>query len=155
MSDATFLKDTAKSVGFDSCQITRVDEAWLAGERLEAFVAAGHHGEMDWMETTLERRKHPTAMWSEAKSAVVVGLNYGPDHNPMTMLDRISEGNISVYARGKDYHDILKKRLKQLARAFVEQSGADVKVFVDTAPLMESRSQRNPGWAGRASTPIW
>ena len=151
MSDATFLKDTAKSIGFDICRMARVDEAWLAGQRLEAFVAAGHHGEMAWMETTLERRKHPTAMWPDAKSAVVVGLNYGPDHDPMTMLDRITEGNISVYARGKDYHDTLKKRLKQLARAFVERSGADVKVFVDTAPLMEKplAAKSGLGWQGK------
>jgi epoxyqueuosine reductase len=151
MSNAAFLKDTAKSIGFDTCRITRVDEAWLAGGRLEAFVAASYHGEMAWMETTLERRKHPTAMWPDAKSAVVVGLNYGPDHDPMTMLDRITEGNISVYARGKDYHDILKKRLKRLARSFVEASGADVKVFVDTAPLMEKplAAKSGLGWQGK------
>lgn len=151
MSLETFLKTEATDLGFDVCRICRVDEAWSAGERLEAFVDAGYHGEMAWMETTLERRRAPTAMWTEAKSAVVVGLNYGPDRNPMENLQRRSEGNISVYARGKDYHDVLKKRLKALARAFVAKAGADVKVFVDTAPLMEKplAQKAGLGWQGK------
>ncbi len=151
MSMTAFLKTTARALGFDACQICRADEPWPASERLEAFVEAGHHGSMEWMETTLERRKTPTAMWPDAKSAVVVALNYGPDHDPMRSLNRKQEGNISVYARGKDYHDLLKKRLKQLARAFVAESGADVKVFVDTAPLMEKplAQKAGLGWQGK------
>lgn len=151
MSLETFLKTEATDLGFDVCRICRVDEAWSAGERLEAFVDAGYHGEMAWMETTLERRRAPTAMWTAAKSAVVVGLNYGPDQDPMKNLDRRDEGNISVYARGKDYHDVLKKRLKALARAFVAEAGADVKVFVDTAPLMEKplAQKAGLGWQGK------
>lgn len=151
MSLEIFLKTEAASLGFDACRICRVDEAWNAGERLEAFVEAGYHGEMAWMETTLERRRAPTAMWSEAKSAVVVGLNYGPERDPMENLERRGEGNISVYARGKDYHDVLKKRLKALARAFVTEAGADVKVFVDTAPLMEKplAQKAGLGWQGK------
>ncbi|MEL6414130.1 MAG: tRNA epoxyqueuosine(34) reductase QueG [Pseudomonadota bacterium] len=151
MSLETFLKTEAAELGFDVCRICRVDEAWSAGERLEAFVDAGYHGEMAWMETTLERRRAPTAMWTDAKSAVVVGLNYGPDQDPMQNLARRSEGNISVYARGKDYHDVLKKRLKALARAFVAEAGADVKVFVDTAPLMEKplAQKAGLGWQGK------
>jgi len=151
MSLETFLKTEAASLGFDACQICRVDEAWTAGERLEAFVEAGFHGSMEWMETTLDRRKVPTAMWPDARSGVVVGLNYGPDHNPMRNLERRGEGNISVYARGKDYHDVLKKRLKQLARSFAQTSGADVKVFVDTAPLMEKplAEKSGLGWQGK------
>jgi epoxyqueuosine reductase len=151
MSAEDFLKAKAKELGFDACRMTRADEPWAASERLEAYVAEGRHGSMEWMETTLERRKMPTAMWAEAKSAVVVGLNYGPDHDPMMMLERVGEGNISVYARGKDYHDILKKRLKQLARAFVEETGEDVKVFVDTAPLMEKplAAKSGMGWQGK------
>ncbi|MEM8616525.1 MAG: tRNA epoxyqueuosine(34) reductase QueG [Pseudomonadota bacterium] len=145
------LKATATDLGFDVCRICKADEPWEAGARLEAFVEAGRHGSMDWMETTLERRKAPTAMWAEAKSAVVVGLNYGPDHDPMDMLARTDEGNISVYAKGKDYHDVLKKRLKQLARAFVSKTGAEVKVFVDTAPLMEKplAAKAGVGWQGK------
>ena len=151
MSLETMLKTEAAALGFDSCHVCRVDEAWSAGEKLEAFVEAGYHGAMEWMETTLDRRKAPTAMWSTARSGVVVGLNYGPDHDPMRTLDRHGEGNISVYARGKDYHDVLKKRLKQLARSFAETSGADVKVFVDTAPLMEKplAQKSGLGWQGK------
>lgn len=151
MSLETLLKTTADALGFDACHICRVDEAWAAGERLESFVESGFHGSMEWMETTLDRRKAPTAMWPEARSGVVVGLNYGPDHDPMVNLERRAEGNISVYARGKDYHDVLKKRLKQLARTFAETSGADVKVFVDTAPLMEKplAQKSGLGWQGK------
>ncbi|MEM9939505.1 MAG: tRNA epoxyqueuosine(34) reductase QueG [Pseudomonadota bacterium] len=147
----TRLKDTSLRLGFDACRITRADEGWAAGERLEAFVAAGYHGQMGWMETTLDRRKAPTAMWPDARSAIVVGLNYGPDTDPMDMLARKRDGNISVYARGKDYHDVLKKRLKQLARLFVEETGAEVKVFVDTAPLMEKplAEKAGLGWQGK------
>ncbi|KCZ56421.1 hypothetical protein HY29_09005 [Hyphomonas beringensis] len=145
------VKDLARSLGFDAVAITRADEPWQAGERLEAFVDAGHHGSMEWMETTLERRKAPTAMWADAKSAVVVALNYGPDHDPLLTLQHKTVGNISVYARGKDYHDTLKKRLKQLAREFVDESGAEVKVFVDTAPLMEKplAHKAGLGWQGK------
>ncbi|MEO1306010.1 MAG: tRNA epoxyqueuosine(34) reductase QueG [Pseudomonadota bacterium] len=151
MSLEVFLKQRAQSLGFDACQICRADEAWAASGRLEAFVEAGYHGDMTWMETTLEWRSRPTAMWSDAKSAIVLGLNYGPDYNPMVHLERRSEGNISVYARGKDYHDVIKKRLKQLARAFVEEAGAEVKVFVDTAPLMEKplAQKAGLGWQGK------
>lgn len=151
MSLEAFLKSEANALGFDACRICRADEAWPASARLEEFVAAGFHGAMDWMETTLERRRTPTAMWGGAKSAVVVGLNYGPDHSPMRNLERTGEGNISVYARGKDYHDVLKKRLKALARSFATEAGADVKVFVDTAPLMEKplAHKAGLGWQGK------
>ncbi len=150
-SPETHLKSLASEIGFDSCRICRADEAWDAGDRLEAFVDAGHHGSMKWMQDTLARRKTPTSMWSAARSAVVVGLNYGPDSDPMEMLTRRGEGNISVYARGKDYHDLLKKRLKQLARAFVAATGSEVKVFVDTAPLMEKplAAKAGLGWQGK------
>lgn len=151
MSLETFLKQHAKTLGFDACQICRADEAWSASSRLEAFVEAGYHGAMDWMETTLDRRKTPTGMWPEAKSAIVLGLNYGPDYNPMVNLERKSEGNISVYARGKDYHDVIKKRLKQMARSLATEAGVDVKVFVDTAPLMEKplAQKAGLGWQGK------
>tara|TARA_R110000851_G_scaffold115862_2_gene241852 strand:+ start:219 stop:1334 length:1116 start_codon:yes stop_codon:yes gene_type:complete len=150
-SPETFLKQTARAIGFDSVRITRADEGWAAAERLEVFVTEGRHGQMEWMETTLERRKAPTAMWAGAKSAVVVALNYGPGIDPMEMLTKQSLGNISVYARGKDYHDLLKRRLKQLARAFVAEAGAEVKVFVDTAPLMEKplAAKAGMGWQGK------
>lgn len=151
MSFSAQVKHLAQSLGFDACNVCRVDEAWSAGERLEAFVEDGRHGQMDWMETTLERRSLPTNMWAGAKSGVVVAMNYGPDHNPLDMLSHKDRGNISVYARGRDYHDTLKKRLKQLARAFVEETGAEVKVFVDTAPLMEKplAAKAGLGWQGK------
>jgi epoxyqueuosine reductase len=145
------LKTRAAELGFNACRICRADEAWAASDRLVAFVESGFHGQMDWMETTLERRQAPTKMWAEAKSAIVLGLNYGPDYDPMLHLERLNEGNISVYARGKDYHDVIKKRLKQLARSFVEQAGKQVKVFVDTAPLMEKplAQKAGLGWQGK------
>lgn len=145
------VKQAALALGFDAVAVTLVDAAWAAAGRLEAFVEAGRHGDMDWMEKTLERRKAPTAMWPDARSAVIVALNYGPAHDPLETLKAKRQGNISVYARGKDYHDVLKKRLKQLARDFVAATGAEVKVFVDTAPLMEKplAAQAGLGWQGR------
>lgn len=138
-------------LGFDCVGICRADEAWLASDRLERFVEAGYHAQMGWMKETLSRRRSPTALWPEARSAVVVGLNYGPSDDPMSKLTERSLGNISVYAQGKDYHDVLKKRLKQLARDFVAETGAEVKVFVDTAPLMEKplAQKAGLGWQGK------
>ncbi|GAB5459740.1 MAG: tRNA epoxyqueuosine(34) reductase QueG [Henriciella sp.] len=146
-----FLKQKASELGFNACNITQADEPWEASAYLSEFVEAGRHGSMTWMEETLARRQSPTAMWPEAKSAVIIAMNYGPDHDPMDNLEHKALGNISVYARGRDYHDVLKKRLKQLARAFVAETGADVKVFVDTAPLMEKplAAKAGLGWQGK------
>ena len=150
-AQAEFAKQRALAFGFDAVGIARADEAWAAAEKLEAFVAAGRHGTMDWMETTLERRWTPVSMWASAKSAITVALNYGPDHDPMETLKQCGIGNISVYARGRDYHDTLKSRLKQFARDFVAATGAEVKVFVDTAPLMEKplAAKAGLGWQGK------
>lgn len=144
-------KALALEIGFTDARVCRADEAWVAGERLARFVADGHHGSMDWMADTLERRRHPTAMWPDARSAIVVAQNYGPDTDPMAGLARKSEAVISVYAQNTDYHDLIKKRLKRLARAFVEQTGEEVKVFVDTAPLMEKplAGKAGLGWQGK------
>lgn len=145
------VKSLALELGFSAVRICRADEAWEAGERLSEFVADGMHGSMAWMEETLARRQHPTAMWPDAKSAVVVGLNYGPEQDPLPLLERRSEGVVSVYAKNADYHDLLKKRLKHLARAFAEKTGQQVKVFVDTAPLMEKplAEKAGMGWQGK------
>jgi epoxyqueuosine reductase len=145
------LKSRARALGFDAAGITRADEAWPAGDRLKAFVELGRHGDMAWMETTLERRSAPTAMWPGARSALVVAMNYGPDHNPLDTLSRTATGNISVYARGRDYHDLIKSRLKQLAGEVAQVTGAEVKVFVDTAPLMEKplAEKAGLGWQGK------
>ncbi|WP_203290764.1 tRNA epoxyqueuosine(34) reductase QueG [Maricaulis parjimensis] len=149
--DIAALKSIAAEIGFTDVRICRADEAWAAGERLAEFVSEGRHGTMAWMEDTLDRRRHPTAMWPDAKSAVVVAMNYGPDTNPLPLLERKSEGVISVYAQNTDYHDLIKKRLKQMARAFVAETGAEVKVFVDTAPLMEKplAAKAGMGWQGK------
>ncbi len=151
MTRETDLRAQAGALGFDAVRIARADEAWSAGDRLAEFVGEGRHGTMAWMEDTLERRRHPQAMWAQARSAVVVGLNYGPDNDPLDALAARSNAAISVYARGRDYHDVLKKRLKQLARQFAETTGEEVKVFVDTAPLMEKplAEKAGLGWQGK------
>jgi epoxyqueuosine reductase len=117
----------------------------------EAFVAEGLHGTMGWMAETLSRRVHPTGMWPDARSAIVLGMNYGPDSDPLEALKVRSTGAISVYAQGDDYHEVIKGRLKTLAGQVVALHGAEVKVFVDTAPLMEKplAQRAGLGWQGK------
>jgi epoxyqueuosine reductase len=154
-SDFGAIKDEiraeALSLGFSTCGFADAAEAWPNGEWLKAFVEAQRHGDMGWMEETLERRSHPTAMWTEAKSAVVLGVNYGPDIDPLEQLARADQAAISVYAQGDDYHDVIKKRLKLLAGWMHRRFGNDVKVFVDTAPLMEKplAQRAGLGWQGK------
>ena len=147
----TDLKARARALGFDAARIARADDAWQAGGRLAEFVADGRHGDMGWMAETEERRAHPTAMWPEAKSALVVGLNYGPTHDPLASLTHPERATVSVYASNADYHDVLKKRLRQLASGFAAVTGHDVKIFVDTAPLMEKplAERSGLGWQGK------
>lgn len=153
MSDRlkTFIRQRAAELGFDVCRFASAADAWPAGERLRHFVDEGRHGDMAWMETTLDRRQHPTAMWDEAKTAIVLGMNYGPVDNPLDQLADRSAGYISVYARGDDYHEVIKGRLKQLAGQIAARNGADIKVFVDTAPLMEKplAQRAGLGWQGK------
>ncbi|MBU1347818.1 MAG: tRNA epoxyqueuosine(34) reductase QueG [Alphaproteobacteria bacterium] len=145
------LRLKAAELGFDVCRFASASEPWSAGERLAHFVEAGRHGDMGWMETTLERRAHPTAMWDGARSAIVLGLNYGPDADPLPEMSDRSAGYISVYARGDDYHEVIKGRLKTLAGQVAARLGAEVKVFVDTAPLMEKplAQRAGLGWQGK------
>lgn len=145
------IRAEAKLLGFDVCRFARADAPWPASERLAQYVAAGRHGQMAWMETTAERRAHPTAMWPGARSAVVLGMNYGPAHDPLGVLSDRSKGAISVYAQGDDYHELIKKRLKALARWMQARFGGELKVFVDTAPLMEKplAERAGLGWQGR------
>ena len=145
------IRAEALALGFDLCRFTSVAAPWDAGERLAEFVAAGRHGEMGWMAETLERRRHPQAMWEGARSAIVLGVNYGPTADPLAVLDQPDRGAISVYARGDDYHDLIKKRLKQLGRWLQARFGGELKVFVDTAPLLEKplAAQAGLGWQGR------
>ncbi|HXQ15360.1 MAG TPA: tRNA epoxyqueuosine(34) reductase QueG [Caulobacteraceae bacterium] len=147
----TFVRDQATALGFDACGFARVDAPWPASARLAEFVAAGRHGTMDWIERTAERRAHPRAMWADARSAIVLGLNYGPDRDPLEALKERSRAAISVYAQGDDYHDLIKQRLKRLAGALQAQLGGEVKVFVDTAPLMEKplAEAAGLGWQGK------
>ncbi len=145
------IRARALSQGFDVCRFASVVEPWPASGRLEAFVAEGLHGDMEWMETTLERRAHPRAMWPDARSAVVLGLNYGPDEDPLAALKDRTSAAISVYARGGDYHDVIKGRLKVLGGWMTAKFPCKVKVFVDTAPLMEKplAERAGLGWQGK------
>lgn len=145
------IRRRAAELGFDVCRFASAAEPWSAGERLAHFVDEGRHGDMGWMATTLERRSHPTAMWPGARTAIVLGMNYGPEQDPRPELQDSSAGYISVYARGDDYHELIKGRLKQLAGIVAARSGAEVKVFVDTAPLMEKplAQRAGLGWQGK------
>ena len=147
----SFIRDSAAALGFDVCRLASASEPWSAGERLAHFVEAGRHGDMGWMETTLARRAHPTAMWDGARTAIVLGLNYGPGADPLPELADRAAGYISVYARGDDYHEIIKGRLKTLAGQIAARTGEEVKVFVDTAPLMEKplAQRAGLGWQGK------
>jgi epoxyqueuosine reductase len=145
------IRAQALALGFDACRFASVLEPWPASARLEAFVEQGRHGTMQWVETTLERRSHPRAMWPDARSAVVLGLNYGPDEDPLAALKDRTSAAISVYARGDDYHELIKSRLKALGRWMAQSFGGELKVFVDTAPLMEKplAERAGLGWQGK------
>ena len=146
-----FVREEAAAQGFDLCRITSPDSIPKAPERLEVFLSNGHHGTMDWMSETRERRGNPKTLWSEVRSIVMFGLNYGPDEDPRGILDRPDKGAISVYARNRDYHDVIKGRLKEIATRFAARAGEDVKVFVDTAPVMEKplAEAAGLGWQGK------
>ncbi|HEY3949681.1 tRNA epoxyqueuosine(34) reductase QueG [Phenylobacterium sp.] len=145
------IRAEALRLGFDLCRFTRVDEAWNAGARLAEYVAAGRHGEMAWLAETAERRAHPQAMWADARAAIVLGMNYGPDHDPLAILSEPAKGAISVYAQGDDYHELIKGRLKQLGGWLQARFGGALKVFVDTAPLLEKplAERAGLGWQGK------
>ncbi|MCA6227602.1 tRNA epoxyqueuosine(34) reductase QueG, partial [Phenylobacterium sp.] len=145
------IRRRAADLGFDVCRFTGIGASWPATARLQAFLQAGRHGDMEWMAATAERRGHPLALWPQARSAVVLGLNYGPETNPLDGLALRDRGLLSVYARGDDYHEVLKGRLKQLGGWMAARLGGDLKVFVDTAPLMEKplAQQAGLGWQGK------
>jgi epoxyqueuosine reductase len=145
------IRAQASSIGFDVCGFASAAAPWPAAARLAEFVADGRHGTMAWLETTAARRAHPTRMWADARGAIVLGLNYGPDVDPLEALRDRSRAAISVYAKGRDYHDIIKGRLKTLAGLVARTLGGEVKVFVDTAPLMEKplAALAGVGWQGK------
>ncbi|MEK4035107.1 tRNA epoxyqueuosine(34) reductase QueG [Methylocystis sp. IM3] len=146
------IRAHALSLGFDACRITAAEAAPELGARLRAWLATGAHGDMGWMSETADRRADPKALWPEARSVVMLGANYGPASDPLAALAARSAGAISVYARHRDYHDIVKGRLKQLAAFMLKRAGGgDVKVFVDTAPVMEKplAQRAGLGWQGK------
>ncbi len=145
------LRARAETLGFSAFGIAPADARRDLPQKLETALAEGWHADMEWMADTAERRGSPRALWPEARSVVMLGLNYAPDENPMATLGEPGIGTISVYARNRDYHDIIKGRLKELAGLLARRSGAEVKVFVDTAPLMEKplAEAAGLGWQGK------
>ena len=141
----------AAALGFDACRVTVAHLDARARDGLAAYIAAGHHGTMSWLAETFARRASPEAMWAGARSAVVVAMNYGPEGDPLAVTRLNDKGAISVYARGRDYHDVIKGKLKELASEIAKRAGGEVKVFVDTAPLMEKplAMAAGIGWQGK------
>jgi len=141
----------AEALGFDAVRITTPAAIGDAGRRLMEFLEARRHGDMTWMEMTADRRRDPSVLWPDARSVIMLGMSYAPTGDPLAALDEPTRGAISVYAQGKDYHDILKAKLKTLAASLAAKSGAEVKVFVDTAPVMEKplAAAAGIGWQGK------
>ena len=145
------LTAEARALGFDGVGVTDPAAIADAGRHFRAFLDEGAHGDMDWLAARPERRADPRVLWSDVRSVIMLGVNYGPGENPMAILEQRTSGAISVYAQGDDYHDLIKKRLKALARWLVAASGAEVKVFVDTAAVMEKplAQAAGLGWQGK------
>ncbi|MEO8684096.1 MAG: tRNA epoxyqueuosine(34) reductase QueG [Devosia sp.] len=145
------LRARATALGFDSFGIAAASSRPDLPAKLNAALDAGWHGDMDWMAETAERRASPNALWPEARSIILLGVNYGPASDPLAVLAERDRGSISVYARNRDYHEIIKGKLKELAGLLSRRSGAEVKVFVDTAPVMEKplAEAAGLGWQGK------
>jgi epoxyqueuosine reductase len=146
------IEEEALRLGFAACGIASAEENPLRTERLEQWLGEGHHGSMEWMATRLDHRRSPQGLWPEARSVIALGMSYAPAHDPLALEGSDTHARISVYAQGKDYHDVVKKRLKALARWLVaEVPGTQVKVFVDTAPVMEKPlgEAAGIGWQGK------
>jgi epoxyqueuosine reductase len=148
---AAAVKREALAAGFDAVGIADAEAPLDWRHRLEAFLAAGRHGDMDWLARRVDERASPKALWAEARSVVMLGVNYGPDEDPLALLARKTRGAVSAYARNRDYHDVVKKRLKRLGAWMVETLGGSAKVFVDTAPVMEKplAQAAGIGWQGK------
>jgi epoxyqueuosine reductase len=145
------LTARALAEGFDAIGVTTPDSMGEAGERLAAFLEAGAHGGMAWMEERATQRANPSALWPEIRSVIMLGMNYAPGGDPLAILSERERGAMSVYARGRDYHDVIKGRLKALAGWLHATTGEAVKVFVDTAPVMEKPLAQagGLGWQGK------
>lgn len=150
-SAARRVRDRALALGFDAVGVARPESVAGAGRRLAEFVAAGRHGDMGWLADTLDRRRCPRALWPEARSAVMVAQNYAPPGDPLAALGDREAGCVSVHARNRDYHRLLKGRLKQLGGWIAARLDAEIKVFVDTAPLLEKplAAAAGLGWQGK------
>ncbi|MBZ6416637.1 MULTISPECIES: tRNA epoxyqueuosine(34) reductase QueG [Methylobacterium] len=140
-------------LGFDALAVTRPDAVPALPERLSAWLAAGHHGEMAWMEERKAERAEPARLWPAIRSIVMLGMNAGPEGDPLASLADPTRGSVAIYARRRDYHDVIKGKLKELGGAFAAKAGAKVKVFVDTAPVMEKplAEAAGLGWQGKHS----
>ena len=147
----TALTQQARSLGFDCVGVTDPDSIANAAGHFRDFLDSSSHGDMDWLAAHPERRANPRVLWPGVRSVIMLGVNYGPDENPLAILEQRTRGAISVYAQGDDYHDLIKKRLKALARWLVATSGCEVKVFVDTAAVMEKplAQAAGLGWQGK------
>lgn len=147
------LKARAKALGFDAFGVTSADARPDLVEKLRSALAQGWHADMEWMADTAERRSAPAALWEDVRSIIVLGSNYAPDADPLDRLADKGLGNISAYAQRRDYHDVIKGRLKELAGLLARRAGAGVKVFVDTAPVMEKplAEAAGLGWQGKHS----
>ncbi|HYM31262.1 MAG TPA: tRNA epoxyqueuosine(34) reductase QueG [Candidatus Cybelea sp.] len=145
------IRNQALTLGFDAVGFARPDSVAQAGERLAEFIALGRHGDMGWLADKAERRMAPPALWPDAKCVVVLGLNYGPERDPLAALRDRGAGVISVYAQGRDYHDVVKGKLKRLGQWMHHSLDAEVKVFVDTAPVLEKplAQMAGLGWQGK------
>jgi len=142
----------ARAAGFDAARVTRPDAIDPStGHRLAEFLKAGRHGDMQWMATTAERRRHPVSMWPDTRSIVMLGMNYAPAGDPLAALRERGRAAISCYAQCEDYHEVVRAGLKRVAGSLAQASGADVKIFVDTAPLMEKplAAAAGLGWQGK------
>jgi epoxyqueuosine reductase len=148
------LKAQAEMLGFAVCGFASADQSFAPD--LDAWLVAGMHGDMDWMEARKDQRASPTALWPEAKSVIALGMSYAPASDPLALARAQDRGRISVYAQGADYHDVVKKALKALARWLVAETGCDLKVFVDTAPVMEKplAASAGIGWQGKHSNVV-
>ena len=155
MSEALKSRLVAQALdeGFVACKICRPWDVPHVPERLAAFLEAGYHGQMGWMAERTHWRGNPAALWPEARSVIMLAESYAPDHDPRAAQAHKDRGAISVYAQNKDYHDLVKKRLKRLARWLIDQAGGELKVFVDTAPVPEKPlgQAAGLGWQGKHS----
>jgi epoxyqueuosine reductase len=145
------LSREARGLGFDYIGVTVPDAIAQAAKHFREFLEAGAHGDMDWLARNPERRTDPRGLWADVRSVIMLGVNYGPEHDPLAILQERSKGAISVYAQGDDYHDLIKKHLKTLARWLVAAAPSEVKVFVDTAAVMEKplAQAAGVGWQGK------